>query len=201
MLGRKRRFFLLQLGYCLQCSAWPFPWQVQHSQSNHIDRYLVCGERYQALRDAVGRAMMEGTAQGLLEAEKVQPSPPSRPLLGSVLTRPLLGFGWLQLSVPVGSVCSHGGTWGLLLGGHCGLCSSTRFLYFPTRLPHHCRLGQLWPVPCHILGSSPGLQWLPSSGICPPAPGHLPRGHCPVRCQGSKPSSQAAGRMLPFGSL
>uniref|UniRef100_A0A8C3ET01 RING-type E3 ubiquitin transferase n=1 Tax=Corvus moneduloides TaxID=1196302 RepID=A0A8C3ET01_CORMO len=55
--------------------SWVFP--VQHSQSNHIDRYLVCGERYRALRDAVGRAMIEGTAQGLLEAEKVQPSPPS----------------------------------------------------------------------------------------------------------------------------
>uniref|UniRef100_H0YXY1 Ring finger protein 213 n=1 Tax=Taeniopygia guttata TaxID=59729 RepID=H0YXY1_TAEGU len=30
-------------------------------ESNHIDRYLVCGERYRALRDAVGQAMMEGT--------------------------------------------------------------------------------------------------------------------------------------------
>lgn len=164
MLGRKRRFFLLQLGYCPQCSAWLFPWQVQHSQSNHIDRYLVCGERYQALRDAVGRAMMEGTAQGLLEAEKVQPSPPSRPLLGPVLTRPLLGFGWLQLGVPVGSVCSHGGTWGLLLGGHCGLCSSTRFLYFPTCLPHHCSWDSsgLFPATSLVLfqasSGSPALE-------------------------------------------
>uniref|UniRef100_A0A8C5J7S2 RN213 ligase n=1 Tax=Junco hyemalis TaxID=40217 RepID=A0A8C5J7S2_JUNHY len=33
-------------------------------ESNHMDRYLVYGERYRALRDAVGRAMMEGTAQG-----------------------------------------------------------------------------------------------------------------------------------------
>uniref|UniRef100_A0A8C3MIP0 RING-type E3 ubiquitin transferase n=1 Tax=Geospiza parvula TaxID=87175 RepID=A0A8C3MIP0_GEOPR len=47
--------------------SWVFPAEIlqQHSQSNHIDRYLVCGERYRALRDAVGtRAMMEGTAQG-----------------------------------------------------------------------------------------------------------------------------------------
>uniref|UniRef100_A0A674GXD4 RING-type E3 ubiquitin transferase n=1 Tax=Taeniopygia guttata TaxID=59729 RepID=A0A674GXD4_TAEGU len=49
------------LAGCPQCCAWLFPWQVQHSQSNHIDRYLVCGERYRALRDAVGQAMMEGT--------------------------------------------------------------------------------------------------------------------------------------------
>uniref|UniRef100_A0A8D2QE60 Ring finger protein 213 n=1 Tax=Zonotrichia albicollis TaxID=44394 RepID=A0A8D2QE60_ZONAL len=55
---------LPQLGGCPQCCAWLFPWQVQHSQYNHMDRYLVYGERYWALRDAVGRAMMEGTAQG-----------------------------------------------------------------------------------------------------------------------------------------
>ncbi|XP_064251966.1 E3 ubiquitin-protein ligase RNF213 isoform X2 [Passer domesticus] len=61
--------------------SWVFPaeilQQVQHSQSNHIDRYLVCGERYRALRDAVGRAMMEGTAQGLLEAQEASSSPPA----------------------------------------------------------------------------------------------------------------------------
>ncbi|XP_048179403.1 E3 ubiquitin-protein ligase RNF213 isoform X1 [Corvus hawaiiensis] len=61
--------------------SWVFPaeilQQVQHSQSNHIDRYLVCGERYRALRDAVGRAMIEGTAQGLLEAEKASGSSPA----------------------------------------------------------------------------------------------------------------------------
>uniref|UniRef100_A0A8C5IPF6 RING-type E3 ubiquitin transferase n=1 Tax=Junco hyemalis TaxID=40217 RepID=A0A8C5IPF6_JUNHY len=55
--------------------SWVFP--VQHSQSNHIDRYLVCGERYRALRDAVGRAMMEGTAQGLLQAQQASSSPPA----------------------------------------------------------------------------------------------------------------------------
>nr|XP_030143221.3 LOW QUALITY PROTEIN: E3 ubiquitin-protein ligase RNF213 [Taeniopygia guttata] len=61
--------------------SWVFPAeileQVQHSQSNHIDRYLVCGERYRALRDAVGQAMMEGTAQGLLEAQQASSSPPA----------------------------------------------------------------------------------------------------------------------------
>lgn len=51
--------------------------QVQDSQSKHMDRFLVCGERYRALRDAVARAMMEGTAQGLLQAQ-VQPTAPSR---------------------------------------------------------------------------------------------------------------------------
>lgn len=49
-----------------------------------MDPYLVCGERYRALRDAVARAMMEGTAQGLLEAEQVRPCPP-RALQGPVL--------------------------------------------------------------------------------------------------------------------
>ncbi|XP_053850563.1 E3 ubiquitin-protein ligase RNF213 [Vidua macroura] len=61
--------------------SWVFPeeilQQVQHSQSNRIDRYLVCGERYRALRDAVGQAMMEGTAQGLLEAQQASRSPPA----------------------------------------------------------------------------------------------------------------------------
>ncbi|XP_058708338.1 E3 ubiquitin-protein ligase RNF213 isoform X2 [Poecile atricapillus] len=61
--------------------SWVFPaeilQQVQHSQANHIDRYLVCGERYRALRDAVGRAMMEGTAQGLLQAEEASSSTPA----------------------------------------------------------------------------------------------------------------------------
>ncbi|XP_071287737.1 E3 ubiquitin-protein ligase RNF213-like isoform X2 [Agelaius tricolor] len=61
--------------------SWVFPaeilQQVQHSQSNHIDRYLVYGEQYQALRDAVGQAMMEGTAQRLLEAQQASNSPPA----------------------------------------------------------------------------------------------------------------------------
>ncbi|XP_056361664.1 E3 ubiquitin-protein ligase RNF213 [Oenanthe melanoleuca] len=61
--------------------SWVFPaeilQQVQHSQSQQMDRYLVCGERYRALRDAVGRAMMEGTAQGLLEAQQAPSNPPA----------------------------------------------------------------------------------------------------------------------------
>uniref|UniRef100_A0A8D2MKY7 RING-type E3 ubiquitin transferase n=1 Tax=Zonotrichia albicollis TaxID=44394 RepID=A0A8D2MKY7_ZONAL len=59
--------------------SWVFP--VQHSQYNHMDRYLVYGERYWALRDAVGRAMMEGTAQGLLEASSSPPALESAHLL------------------------------------------------------------------------------------------------------------------------
>ncbi|XP_071430029.1 E3 ubiquitin-protein ligase RNF213 isoform X2 [Pithys albifrons albifrons] len=61
--------------------TWVFPEeilrQVQSSQFNHIDRYLACGESYRALRDAVGQAMMEGTAEGLLEAEKASSSSPA----------------------------------------------------------------------------------------------------------------------------
>ncbi|XP_062362182.1 E3 ubiquitin-protein ligase RNF213 [Cinclus cinclus] len=59
--------------------SWVFPaevlQQVQHSQSQHMDRFLVYGESYWALRDAVGRAMMEGTAQGLLEAQQASSTP------------------------------------------------------------------------------------------------------------------------------
>uniref|UniRef100_A0A8C0FUW2 RING-type E3 ubiquitin transferase n=1 Tax=Bubo bubo TaxID=30461 RepID=A0A8C0FUW2_BUBBB len=54
---------------------WVFPveilQQVQNSQTNHIDRYLACGESYRGLRDAVGKAMIECRTEGLLEAEKV----------------------------------------------------------------------------------------------------------------------------------
>ncbi|KAM6317270.1 E3 ubiquitin-protein ligase RNF213 isoform 4-T4 [Podargus strigoides] len=57
---------------------WVFPGeilqQVQNSQSNHIDRYLACGKSYRALRDAVGKAMIECETEGLLEAEKVSTS-------------------------------------------------------------------------------------------------------------------------------
>uniref|UniRef100_A0A8V1AN22 RING-type E3 ubiquitin transferase n=1 Tax=Gallus gallus TaxID=9031 RepID=A0A8V1AN22_CHICK len=57
---------------------WVFPVeilrQVRHSQSNHIDRYLVCGKNYKALRDAVGKVMIECKPQGLLEAEKASGS-------------------------------------------------------------------------------------------------------------------------------
>ncbi|PKU34399.1 hypothetical protein llap_15296 [Limosa lapponica baueri] len=59
---------------------WVFPKeilrQVQNSQSNHIDRYLACGENYRVLRDAVGKAMIECKTEGLLEAEKASRSSP-----------------------------------------------------------------------------------------------------------------------------
>lgn len=60
---------------CSVCGAHRglFPLQVQSSQSNHIDRYLACGENYRALRDAVGQAMIECETEALLEAEKVGP--------------------------------------------------------------------------------------------------------------------------------
>uniref|UniRef100_A0A8C0FVX5 RING-type E3 ubiquitin transferase n=1 Tax=Bubo bubo TaxID=30461 RepID=A0A8C0FVX5_BUBBB len=51
---------------------WVFP--VQNSQTNHIDRYLACGESYRGLRDAVGKAMIECRTEGLLEAEKASAS-------------------------------------------------------------------------------------------------------------------------------
>ncbi|XP_075296696.1 E3 ubiquitin-protein ligase RNF213 isoform X2 [Opisthocomus hoazin] len=57
---------------------WVFPveilQQVRNSQSNHIDRYLTCGENYRVLRDAVGKAMIECQIEGLLEAEKASSS-------------------------------------------------------------------------------------------------------------------------------
>ncbi|KAM6119107.1 E3 ubiquitin-protein ligase RNF213 [Phoenicopterus ruber ruber] len=60
---------------------WVFPaeilQQVQNSQSNHIDRYLACGKNYRALRDAVGKAMIECKTEDLLEAEKACSSSPA----------------------------------------------------------------------------------------------------------------------------
>ncbi|KAM6050451.1 E3 ubiquitin-protein ligase RNF213 isoform 2-T2 [Chlamydotis macqueenii] len=60
---------------------WVFPvevlQQVRNSQSNHIDRYLACGENYRVLRDAVGKAMIECKTEGLLEAEKARSSSPA----------------------------------------------------------------------------------------------------------------------------
>ncbi|XP_068269102.1 E3 ubiquitin-protein ligase RNF213 [Nyctibius grandis] len=60
---------------------WVFPveilQQTQKSQSNHIDRYLACGENYRVLRDAVGKAMIEHKTEGLLEAEKASSSSPA----------------------------------------------------------------------------------------------------------------------------
>ncbi|XP_071620776.1 E3 ubiquitin-protein ligase RNF213 isoform X2 [Heliangelus exortis] len=60
---------------------WVFPaeilQQAQESQSHPIDRYLACGQSYRALRDAVGKAMIECKAEGLLEAEKACSSSPA----------------------------------------------------------------------------------------------------------------------------
>ncbi|XP_061232976.1 E3 ubiquitin-protein ligase RNF213 isoform X3 [Neopsephotus bourkii] len=60
---------------------WMFPeeilQQIKNSQSNHIDRYLACGESYRVLRDAVGKAMIECKTEGLLEAEKASSSSPA----------------------------------------------------------------------------------------------------------------------------
>ncbi|KAM6403591.1 E3 ubiquitin-protein ligase RNF213-like [Rhynochetos jubatus] len=60
---------------------WVFPveilQQVRHSQSNPIDRYLACGENYRVLRDAVGKSMIEGKTEALIEAEKASSSSPA----------------------------------------------------------------------------------------------------------------------------
>ncbi|XP_054702200.1 E3 ubiquitin-protein ligase RNF213 isoform X2 [Grus americana] len=60
---------------------WVFPMeilkQVRNSQSNSIDRYLACGENYRVLRDAVGKAVIECSTEGLLEAQKASSSSPA----------------------------------------------------------------------------------------------------------------------------
>ncbi|XP_074967750.1 E3 ubiquitin-protein ligase RNF213 [Phalacrocorax aristotelis] len=56
---------------------WVFPVEILQqvtNQSNHIDRYLACGENYRVLRDAVGKAMIECKTEDLLEAEKASSS-------------------------------------------------------------------------------------------------------------------------------
>ncbi|XP_068769747.1 E3 ubiquitin-protein ligase RNF213 isoform X2 [Struthio camelus] len=59
---------------------WVFPveilQQIQHNQSNQIDRYLACGKNYRVLRDVVGKAMIEFKIEDLLEAEKARSSSP-----------------------------------------------------------------------------------------------------------------------------
>ncbi|XP_075760215.1 E3 ubiquitin-protein ligase RNF213 isoform X4 [Pelodiscus sinensis] len=52
---------------------WVFPPEIiqqQRDQPSQIDRYLACGESYRALRDAVGKAMIEGQVKGITEAQK-----------------------------------------------------------------------------------------------------------------------------------
>uniref|UniRef100_A0A452IS70 Uncharacterized protein n=1 Tax=Gopherus agassizii TaxID=38772 RepID=A0A452IS70_9SAUR len=43
---------------------------LQRDQPSQIDRYLVCGENYRVLRDAVGKAMIECEMKGVAEAQK-----------------------------------------------------------------------------------------------------------------------------------
>ncbi|CAB1350132.1 unnamed protein product, partial [Coregonus sp. 'balchen'] len=49
---------------------WLFPAEVlQHNEDgSQIDQYLVCGEDYKTIRDAVAKAMMEGKIEGLDKA-------------------------------------------------------------------------------------------------------------------------------------
>ncbi|XP_064006836.1 E3 ubiquitin-protein ligase RNF213 [Pogoniulus pusillus] len=60
---------------------WVFPveilQQAEHAQSNHMDRFLLCGKNYRVLRDAVGKAMIDCETEALLEAEKVSGSSPA----------------------------------------------------------------------------------------------------------------------------
>ncbi|XP_074870414.1 E3 ubiquitin-protein ligase RNF213 isoform X2 [Carettochelys insculpta] len=52
---------------------WVFPAEIiqqQRDQPNQIDRYLVCGENYRILRDAVGKAMIECKMKGIAAAQK-----------------------------------------------------------------------------------------------------------------------------------
>uniref|UniRef100_A0A8C3XRT9 RING-type E3 ubiquitin transferase n=1 Tax=Chelydra serpentina TaxID=8475 RepID=A0A8C3XRT9_CHESE len=56
---------------------WVFPAEIiqqvkQRDRPAQIDRYLVCGENYRDLRDAVGKAMIECKMKGVAEALKVR---------------------------------------------------------------------------------------------------------------------------------
>ncbi|CDQ98773.1 unnamed protein product, partial [Oncorhynchus mykiss] len=52
---------------------WLFPAEVlqQNEDGSQIDQYLVCGEDYKTIRDAVAKAMMEGKIEGLDNACEV----------------------------------------------------------------------------------------------------------------------------------
>uniref|UniRef100_A0A8C3FV72 RING-type E3 ubiquitin transferase n=1 Tax=Chrysemys picta bellii TaxID=8478 RepID=A0A8C3FV72_CHRPI len=68
---------------------WVFPAEIIQQQvkdqPSQIDRYLVCGENYRVLRDAVGKAMIECKMKGVAEAQKVTLLPTAGPfcLVGS----------------------------------------------------------------------------------------------------------------------
>lgn len=42
-------------------------------QTSQIDRFLVHGKSYRALRDALGKALIEGQTDGVAQALKVRP--------------------------------------------------------------------------------------------------------------------------------
>ncbi|XP_045076975.1 E3 ubiquitin-protein ligase rnf213-alpha-like isoform X2 [Coregonus clupeaformis] len=59
---------------------WLFPAEVlQHNEDgSQIDQYLVCGEDYKTIRDAVAKAMMEGKIEGLDKACEGCKCPPQK---------------------------------------------------------------------------------------------------------------------------
>uniref|UniRef100_A0A674JMV9 RING-type E3 ubiquitin transferase n=1 Tax=Terrapene triunguis TaxID=2587831 RepID=A0A674JMV9_9SAUR len=62
---------------------WVFPAEIIQQQvkdqPSQIDRYLVCGENYRVLRDAVGKAMIECKMKGVAQAQKVTLLPTAGP--------------------------------------------------------------------------------------------------------------------------
>ncbi|XP_019338481.2 E3 ubiquitin-protein ligase RNF213 isoform X2 [Alligator mississippiensis] len=59
-------------------SGWIFPEEIiqqQREQPSQIDRYLVCGESYRVLRDAVGKAMLACKMEGIAAAQGACNSP------------------------------------------------------------------------------------------------------------------------------
>lgn len=54
--------------------GWVFCLWPQREQPSQIDRYLVCGESYRVLRDAVGKAMLACKMEGIAAAQGVRHS-------------------------------------------------------------------------------------------------------------------------------
>ncbi|KAJ8398812.1 hypothetical protein AAFF_G00420090 [Aldrovandia affinis] len=57
---------------------WLFPEAILEQESKQMDLYLVCGEDYQTIRDAVGKAILEGRTEGIDEACEKCTSPPAK---------------------------------------------------------------------------------------------------------------------------
>ncbi|KAI1884420.1 hypothetical protein AGOR_G00226220 [Albula goreensis] len=59
---------------------WLFPDEMLHQdqESGQMDHYLVCGEDYQTIRDAVAKATMEGKTEGIVEACEKCGGPPAK---------------------------------------------------------------------------------------------------------------------------